>query len=134
MVCRANFVALNREVQLSSVVTPVTPATVFATAVARVHELNAACRKAVKQELDLPKNQTRTNGKRIQRPARTEDETPIRLATDKQIKAIQTIASRQGIQLNRTIYDRFGVLQLSALSISEASSLIDELKSRLVST
>ena len=48
-----------------------------------------------------------------------------RLATEKQVKAIRAMASRQGIQLAGVIGDRFGVSELSELSIKEASTLID---------
>ncbi len=51
-----------------------------------------------------------------------------RLATEKQINAIAVMSKRQGIMLDRTLHDRFNVSALSALTISEASTLIDELK------
>ena len=54
-----------------------------------------------------------------------------RLATDKQVKAIYAMAGRQGVELNTLLPNRFGVSSLSALSIREASSLIDELKNNL---
>lgn len=56
-----------------------------------------------------------------------------RLATDKQINAIAAMSKRQGVSLDRTLHDRFGVSSLPALTISEASTLIDELKSNLQS-
>ncbi|WP_302120598.1 hypothetical protein [Allorhodopirellula heiligendammensis] len=43
------------------------------------------------------------------------------------------MSKRQGVELNRTLHDRFGVTSLSALTITEASSLIDELKNNLQS-
>ena len=51
-----------------------------------------------------------------------------RLATEKQVKAIQAMARRQGIELGYVLHDRFGVSRVSELSISEASMVIDELK------
>lgn len=56
-----------------------------------------------------------------------------RLATTKQVNAILAMAKRQGVELDRTLHDRFGVSSLAALSIGEASSLIDELKNNLQS-
>lgn len=53
-----------------------------------------------------------------------------RLATEKQINAIAVMSKRQGITLDRTLHDRFGVSALSALTIREASTLIDELKGK----
>jgi hypothetical protein len=41
------------------------------------------------------------------------------------------MARRQGVELARTLHERFGVSSVSALTIREASTLIDELKSNL---
>ncbi len=57
-------------------------------------------------------------------------QTVKRFATEKQINAIAVMSKRQGITLDRTLHDRFGVSELSALTISEASTLIDELKGK----
>ena len=57
-----------------------------------------------------------------------------RLATEKQVKAITAMAGRQEIDLGTVLQDRFGVSGPSALSILEASSLIDELKNSLLTT
>lgn len=51
-----------------------------------------------------------------------------RLATEKQVKAILAMARRQGVELGYVLHDRFGVSQVAELSISEASTMIDELK------
>ncbi|QEG41325.1 hypothetical protein [Roseimaritima ulvae] len=51
-----------------------------------------------------------------------------RLATEKQVKAIHAIARRQGVELDGVLHDRFSVSRVSELSISEASTMIDELK------
>jgi len=50
-----------------------------------------------------------------------------RSATQSQVRAINAIAGRNRIDLS-PILDRFGVQSLQDLSISDASSLIDELK------
>lgn len=52
-----------------------------------------------------------------------------RLATAKQIAAIRAIARRKSLDLNKTLQDRFDVVGVSELTIRQASSLIDELKS-----
>ncbi|QDS94205.1 hypothetical protein FF011L_29840 [Roseimaritima multifibrata] len=56
-----------------------------------------------------------------------------RLVTEKQVNATSAGAKRQGVTLERTLHDRFGVSALSALTISEVSTLIDELKGNLQS-
>ena len=56
-----------------------------------------------------------------------------RLATEKQVRAIQAMASRQGIDLKNQLHDRFSVSSVAALSIRQASELIDDLKGRLQS-
>jgi hypothetical protein len=51
-----------------------------------------------------------------------------RVATEKQVKAIQVLAKRQGISLSPLLLDRYGARCVTALTIREASQLIDELK------
>lgn len=70
------------------------------------------------------------NGVATNYPAQTQG--GKRLATEKQVKAIQAMAGRQGVDLSPILHDRFGVSSPSALSISEASTLIDELKNNLL--
>src|SRR5690606_5744216 len=55
-----------------------------------------------------------------QRPETGRQQPVKRLATEKQINAIAVMSKRQGITLDRTLHDRFGVSSLSALTISEA--------------
>ena len=50
------------------------------------------------------------------------------LATTSQVRALHAIANRQGLNLEAVVRDRFDVERADALSISEASELIDELK------
>jgi hypothetical protein len=52
----------------------------------------------------------------------------VRAATQSQARAIRAIAGRQRVNLDQLLTDRFGVGQPEDLSISDASSLIDELK------
>ncbi len=51
-----------------------------------------------------------------------------RTATVSQVRAIHAIANRQKLDLAQTLQDRFGIDRPDALSISQASELIDELK------
>jgi hypothetical protein len=51
-----------------------------------------------------------------------------RLATSSQIRALNTIADRQGLNLAGLIADRYALSDPSALTISQASELIDDLK------
>lgn len=55
-----------------------------------------------------------------------------RLATEKQVKAIKAMAGRQGIDLPPILHDRFGASSPAALLISQASTLIDDLKNNLL--
>jgi hypothetical protein len=52
-----------------------------------------------------------------------------RRATASQVRAIHAIASRQGLDVAQTLQDRFGTDRPDDLSITQASELIDELKS-----
>ena len=52
-----------------------------------------------------------------------------RQATTSQVKAIHAIAGRNRIDVGRLVQDRFNVQRPDDLSISDASTLIDELKS-----
>ena len=52
-----------------------------------------------------------------------------RLATASQARAIRAIAGRQRFDLEQLLGNRFGIARPEDLSISDASSLIDELKS-----
>ena len=52
-----------------------------------------------------------------------------RLATEKQVRAIEIMAKKQGFDLRRFLADEAGASTLKALTIGEASNLIDRLKS-----
>jgi hypothetical protein len=51
-----------------------------------------------------------------------------RSATASQVRALHAIADRQGIDLGEAVRTRYGVDQPDAISITEASELIDQLK------
>ncbi len=52
----------------------------------------------------------------------------LRLATSPQVRAIIAIANRQDVNLVELLQNRFGVDDPSALTVSDASQLIDELR------
>ncbi|TWU19203.1 hypothetical protein [Allorhodopirellula heiligendammensis] len=83
------------------------------------------CRMLAEQSLPNEPQQRETSP-----TAPTHQPSVKRFATEKQINAIAVMSKRQGITLDRTLHDRFGVSALSALTISEASTLIDELKGK----
>ena len=87
------------------------------------------CRMLAEQSLPNEPPQQETS----QRAASGNPKSAKRLATEKQVNAISAMAKRQGMTLDRTLHDRFGASSLSALTISEASTLIDELKGNLQS-
>lgn len=55
----------------------------------------------------------------------------VRRATEKQIRAIQCLADRMKINLREEVDAQFSVDRVSELSVRQASSLIDDLKSRI---
>ena len=57
-----------------------------------------------------------------------------RRATGSQVKAIHAIAGRNRIDVGRLVQDRFKVSRPDELSISDASTLIDELKAAQTGT
>lgn len=73
---------------------------------------------------DKPHGQANGNG---QTAGRRRDGT--RPATASQVRALGAIAERQGIELGDKLHARFGVRNPAELTITEASGLIDELKS-----
>jgi hypothetical protein len=72
---------------------------------------------------DKPHGQVNGNGHAA---ARRRDGT--RPATASQVRALNAIAERQGIELGDKLHAHFGVRNPAELTITEASGLIDELK------
>ena len=107
----------------------------------QVHEAYIACSQAVHDELahhqgggNGKKNQDAGNGRTLtngdaDKSRSTRSTRSTRLATSSQIRAIHAISARQQVDLAQVLYDRFGAGRPEELSISEASTLIDELKS-----
>jgi hypothetical protein len=52
----------------------------------------------------------------------------VRRATAAQVRALEAIAHRQGIDLPAMLFPRFGTEQTTELSLMQASNLIEELR------
>jgi hypothetical protein len=94
----------------------------------KIQFLFGLAKNAVEQELSSHDRQEANghgaNGNGTQRPAH------VRAATSSQVRAIHAIADRNRIDLPVQLRETFGVEQPADLSISEASTLIDTLKSQ----
>ena len=93
---------------------------------ARIRQLFALARQSVDAELTntgQPQQPTNSNG-----TPRREGRSDARQATASQVRAIRAICDRQGIDAEQLVQQRFGATKLEALTLQEASSLIDELK------
>ncbi len=90
----------------------------------------AACAQAVNDELARQQGQSAsppvTNGHTANGNGRRRN--GARKATGSQARALHVIADRQGVDLAGLLRQRFGVELAGDLSITEASALIDELK------
>ncbi|QEF97871.1 hypothetical protein Mal15_19170 [Stieleria maiorica] len=100
-----------------------------ADAESRLHRVTRHCVDAVSGRVISPSETAAHSSGRPDRHERSNsrDGSP-RLATAKQVAAIRAIARRKGVDLDHLLQDRFGVADVSALSIRQASSLIGELK------
>jgi hypothetical protein len=91
----------------------------------RIRQLFVLAKASVDEELagNAQANQHAANGNdNGQRPGSG------RHATASQLRALRAIADRQGLNLSGLLADRYALSDPSALSITEASALIDELK------
>lgn len=96
-----------------------------------------ACRQAVQEELSrVPAGEDANH--QGNRPSnlnpvgrRAANDKATRPATENQVKAIRAIAQRAGVQLEPALSQRYHVHSPRALSLAQASQLIDALKDRL---
>lgn len=103
----------------------------------RIRQLFRLAKASVDEELhsDAPENTTQANDSgngRTHAPAANGNgrrSNSPRRATQSQVRALWAIAERQQIDLRQCIRDQFGINEPDGLSISQASELIDELKS-----
>ena len=101
----------------------------------RIRGLFDLARRSVDEELrtDAPNAGTsppaRTNGRaRAGTSNGAASQDTVRYATAAQVRAINTICDRQGIDALKMVRQRYRVTDIEELSLQEASSLIDELK------
>jgi len=104
----------------------------------RIRTLFSIAKRAVNAELnnepisqDTPNSQTNRQGNGG-RNGRSTDGEPVRNATVSQLRAIRTICNRQGLDAAQVANEKFQVDDLNELTIREASSLIDHLKTEPV--
>lgn len=103
-------------------------ATIDQTALQQITHAARQCAATIASISANSPGQTETDSTR----PRPQPQSGRRLATEKQVKAIQAMARRQGVDLPPILRDRFGASSPTALAISEASTLIDELKNNLL--
>lgn len=96
----------------------------------RIRDLFKLARESVDRELDTtaPPNNGHAND-RFGESSSGNGRTPARSATVSQVRAIRAICQRQNIDADRIANERFSVTAVEELTLQEASSFIDELKS-----
>lgn len=107
----------------------------------QVHDIYQACTQAVHDELSRHQpaangnghsthsnGQAATNGNSNSNGHSRSQSSGRRQATQSQVKAINSIAQRQRVDLLGLLLNRFGQNRPEDLSLAEASKLIDELK------
>jgi hypothetical protein len=86
----------------------------------RIRRMFRLAKQSVDQELGA--------AARVDIPAENQ-ETEVRPATNRQIRALQAIAGRRNIDLTKELQERFEIARLDDLSLDEASQLIDAINS-----
>ena len=104
----------------------------------RIRNLFSIAKRAVDAELngtpasqDSPNSQTNRQANGSQNGRSTDGE-PVRNATVSQLRAIRTICNRQGLDAAKLANEMFRVDDLNELTLREASTLIDHLKTEPV--
>jgi len=97
----------------------------------RIRNLFGIAKRSVDAELGSAPSNTNNTPRTSSHPgsSRPADGEVVRYATTSQVRAIRAICNRQGVDPIRLAADRFQVNDLEELTLREASSLIDELKS-----
>jgi hypothetical protein len=97
----------------------------------RIRNLFGIAKRSVDAELGSAPADTHNTARTSGHPGsrRPADGEVVRYATTSQVRAIRAICNRQGVDPIRRAADRFQVNDLEELTLREASSLIDELKS-----
>jgi len=104
----------------------------------RIRNLFAIAKRAVDAELNNELVIQETPGSRTNRSenasrnGRSTEVEPVRYATASQVRAIRTICSRQGMDAAQVANEMFRVDDLNELTLREASTLIDHLKTERV--
>lgn len=107
----------------------------------RIRQAFTRCRTSIEEQLHRQAASTDdgTSHRAIERSAPATNGSaagrgrPSRPATEKQVRAIQTIASKRGIVLASELQSRFHVSSPDQLSIGQASTLIDAMKEPVAS-
>lgn len=95
---------------------------------AHVRDAYAACQEAVNDQLAGQQAATAMNGRLSNGGGHDGGRSADRPATPAQVRALRAIASRQERDLAAELSRRYGVDQPDALTVREASQLIDLLK------
>lgn len=98
----------------------------------QVQQAYGACQQAVQTELNRQVDGAARAHISTPLPQATDltPVEPVRRATPAQVRAVQVLAERQQLDLERFLRERFEVTTVTALTLSQASALIDELKSQ----
>ena len=97
----------------------------------RVRSLYAMARRSVNEELNITSKESdapASNDPSPRNGSSASNRTGVTPATASQVRAIYAIARRRRLKMQDLLRDRFGADHPEALSIRDASTVIDELK------
>jgi len=95
----------------------------------RVRKLFDLARQAVEHELQGQQRNGPGSSARDNRTSGGNGDRPIRYATASQVRAIRAICGRLKLDADREANQRFNVDDLDELTLAQASTMIDDLKS-----